>query len=66
MTQEIVKIKKTSYGKYEELLLLREALKNEALIWNQEYNRAFGELIIAVFNEVDGRGQTSPSEDRGN
>ena len=43
MTQEIVKIKKTSYGKYEELLLLREALKNEALIWNQEYNRAFGD-----------------------
>lgn len=49
--KEIVKVQKASYAKYEELLLQKSALEKEALIWEQNYVRVFGELIIEIFNE---------------
>ena len=49
--KEIVKVQKASYAKSEELLLQKSALEKEALIWEQNYVRVFGELIIEIFNE---------------
>lgn len=49
--QEIIKVKNSSYGRYEELLLQRDALKKEGYQMEIKYAREFGELIIAVFEE---------------
>lgn len=49
--QEIIKVKNASYGRYEELLLRRDAVKKEGYQLEIEYAREFGELIIAVFEE---------------
>ena len=49
--QEIIKVKNSSYGRYEELLLRRDAIKKEGYQLEIGYAREFGELIIAVFEE---------------
>lgn len=49
--QELIKVKNSSYGRYEELLLRRDAVKKEGYQLEIEYARELGELIIAVFEE---------------
>ena len=48
---QIIKVKNTSYARYEELLLRRDGLKKECFQLEKEYSRVFGELVIAVFRE---------------
>ncbi len=46
---ELIKIKNSSYERYEELLLRRDDIVKEGYQLEIEYSRVFGELIIAVF-----------------
>ena len=46
---DIIKIKNTSYGKYEEVLLRRDNLRKEAEHFHMEYIRVFGDLITRSF-----------------
>lgn len=46
---EIIRIKKLSYGRYEELLMRRDGLRKEAFHYEREYVREFGDLILEVF-----------------
>ena len=48
---EIVKIKDDAYDRYEELLIRKDVLKKEAVYYEIEYIREFGELIAKVFEE---------------
>ena len=48
---EMIKVGNDSYGRYEELLLRRDAVRKEGYAYEIEYHRVFGELIIAVFRE---------------
>ena len=50
MADDLIGIKKSSYGRYEELLIRRDNLKKEAFLADREYMRVFGELILDVFN----------------
>lgn len=47
----IIKIKNTSYARYEELLLQKDELRKEAFVYHQEYIRVFGTRILAVFEK---------------
>lgn len=49
--EDIIKIKNSSYKRYEELLLRRDALKKEAFIWQRNYVAEFGDLILDVFRK---------------
>lgn len=46
---EILKVKNISYDRYEELILKRDAVKKEAFIYEQEYIRKFGDLILEIY-----------------
>lgn len=46
---DIVRICGGDYMKYEALLLRRDSLKRDALQWQGEYIRVFGELIMEVY-----------------
>jgi len=46
---EIIRVKNISYDRYEELLMRRDAVKKEAFIYEREYVREFGDLILEVF-----------------
>lgn len=46
---EIVKVKNTSYSRYEEALLRRDNLRKEAEHYHMEYIRVFGDLITQTF-----------------
>ena len=46
---DIIKLKCTSYTKYEEVLLRRDNLRKEAEHFHMEYIRQFGSLIIKAF-----------------
>ena len=46
---DIIKLKNTSYTKYEEVLLRRDNLRKEAEHFHMEYIREFGSLIIKAF-----------------
>ncbi len=46
---EIIRVKNISYSRYEELLMRRDALRKEALIYEMAYIREFGDLILEVF-----------------
>lgn len=48
---EIVKVKNTSYSKYEEALLRRDNLRKEAEHYHMEYIRVFGDLITQAFEK---------------
>lgn len=48
---EIIKIKNTSYARYEELLMRRDNLKKEAFLYERAYVREFGDLILEVFEK---------------
>lgn len=51
MMNDIIKVKNTSYGRYEELLLERDNLKKEAFIMQRNYVAEFGDLILQVFEK---------------
>lgn len=46
---EIMKVNNTPYGKYEELLLRKSALRKECFQLEQEYTRVFGEDILTLY-----------------
>ncbi len=46
---DIIRVKNASYGRYEELLMRRDAIKKEAFLYEREYIRTFGDLILQVF-----------------
>ena len=46
---EIIRVKNISYGRYEELLIRRDALQKEAFQMERAYVREFGELLLEVF-----------------
>jgi len=48
---DVVRVKNSSYARYEELLLKRERIRKDGFQYQQAYIREFGELIIALFNE---------------
>lgn len=48
---EIIKVKNSSYERYEKLLLRRDSLRKEAAQINMNYIREFGSLILAVFQK---------------
>jgi len=48
---EIVKVKNTSYSRYEEALLRRDNLRKEAEHYHMEYIRVFGDLITQAFEK---------------
>lgn len=48
---EIIKIKNADYSRYEELLLTRDQLRKEALIYHGLYVKEFGELHLALFEK---------------
>jgi len=47
----IIRVKNTSYSRYEELLIRRDNLLKEAFIWQREYVAEFGDLILKVFEK---------------
>ena len=51
MGDAIIKVKNSSYARYEELLLKRDDVKKKAFQYGMEYNRTFGELILKVFEK---------------
>lgn len=48
---EIIKVKNSSYAKYEEMLMRRDALKKETFQLRRAYTAEFGDLILAVFEQ---------------
>lgn len=48
---EIIKVKNTTYSKYEEVLLRRDNLRKEAEHYHMEYLRVFGDLITEDFEK---------------
>lgn len=48
---DIIKVKNVSYDRYKDLLLKRDELKKQAFIYEREYVRQFGDLIIKVFEK---------------
>ncbi len=49
MADGIIRVKNSSYSRYEELLMRRDAVRKEAFQHEREYVRAFGDLILQVF-----------------
>lgn len=45
----LIKVKNTTYAKYEDLLLKREKLKKQAFHYQQNYIREFGDKILELF-----------------
>lgn len=48
---EIIRVKNSSYARYEELLMQRDNLKKEAFIMQRNYVAKFGDLILKVFEK---------------
>ena len=46
---ELFSVKGTSYKRYEELLLQRDALKKKAYHYDREFVRVFGEQVLEIF-----------------
>lgn len=49
--QGLIRIKNDSYGRYEELLLERDAIRKDAYLYDRAYIRTFGEQILEVFRK---------------
>lgn len=47
---DIIKTKNSEYSRYEELLIKRDDVKKAAFLYEREYVREFGELILEIFN----------------
>lgn len=50
MDTAIVRTGNAAYSKYEELLIRRDEVSKQAYIYEREYVRTFGDLILEVFN----------------
>lgn len=48
---DVIKVKNTSYTRYEEVLLRRDNLRKEAEYYHMEYIMVFGDLIIQTFEK---------------
>jgi hypothetical protein len=48
---ELVRVKNSSYERYEELILRRDNVRKEGFIYEMKYTEVFGELIVVVFEE---------------
>jgi len=48
---ELIKVKNTSYARYEELLMRRDQLKKEAFLYERTYVRTFGDKILVIFQK---------------
>ncbi len=48
---ELIKIKNSSYARYEELLLTRDNLQKEAFLYERAYVREFGDMILDIFRK---------------
>lgn len=48
---ELIKIKNSSYARYEELLLTRDNLQKEAFQYERAYVREFGDMILDIFRK---------------
>ena len=49
MADELIRVNNSSYGKYEDLLFKRDALRKEAYLYDRAYIREFGDLILELF-----------------
>ena len=49
MGDEIIRVRNTSYAKYEELLIRKDEVKKQAFQYERAYVREFGDLILEVF-----------------
>ena len=49
MSETIIRVRNTSYARYEELLTRRDDVRKEAFCFEQAYVREFGDLILQVF-----------------
>ena len=49
MADEIIRVKNSSYSRYEELLMRRDAARKESFQLEREYVKVFGDLILKVF-----------------
>ncbi|MBR3635488.1 MAG: hypothetical protein IKN47_04765 [Lachnospiraceae bacterium] len=49
MADELIRVNNSSYGKYEDLLIKRDALRKEAFQYDRAYIREFGNLILELF-----------------
>lgn len=48
---KLIKIKNSSYARYEELLLTRDNLQKEAFQYERAYVREFGDMILDIFRK---------------
>lgn len=48
---ELIKIKNEGYAEYEELLLKRDNVRKEALLYEKAYMEKFGDMIVAIFEK---------------
>ena len=48
---ELIKIKNSSYARYEELLFTRDQLQKEAFQYERAYVREFGDMILDIFRK---------------
>ncbi len=46
---EIIRVKNISYDRYEEVLMRRDAIRKEAFIYERNFTKEFGDLILEVF-----------------
>lgn len=51
MSDEIIRVKDAAYSKYEALLIRRDEVKKQAYLYEQDYIREFGDLILDVFRK---------------
>lgn len=49
MADEIIRVKNSSYSRYEELLMRRDTARKESFQLEREYVKVFGDLILKVF-----------------
>ena len=49
MAGDIIRVKNSSYSRYEELLMRRDAVRKESFQLEREYVKVFGDLILKVF-----------------
>ena len=48
---ELIKVKNSSYARYEELLLTRDNLQKDAFQYERAYVREFGDMILDIFRK---------------
>jgi hypothetical protein len=51
LMDELVRVRNSSYERYEELILRRDNVRKEGFMYEMKYTEVFGKLIVAVFEE---------------